>query len=97
MKEKKPFLYYFSMILLLLVLCASAGLFYLFDHNLQQKENELSHLQQQLSLIEKDNELLQQQIDQITEYLESYQQDERYEELELWKKLREQLKERSSS
>ena len=67
------------------------------DHKLQNKENEISHLQEQLSLTEEDNKLLQQQIEQVTERIESYQQDERYEELELWKRLREQLKERSSS
>ena len=67
------------------------------DHKLQNKENEISHLQEHLSLIKEDNKLLQQQIEQVTERIESYQQDERYEELELWKRLREQLKERSSS
>ena len=97
MDRKKPFIYYFSIFLLLMTVIASMIVLFVLDHKLEEEEAQLRRMKQQYSLIEEDNKILEKQIDEITEHIEGYEQDERYEGLELWKKLREQLKEQSSS
>ncbi|MBQ6560504.1 MAG: hypothetical protein IJL85_06715 [Erysipelotrichaceae bacterium] len=64
---------------------------------MKEISNSNQLLEKQLQLVIKDNELISQRISEIDEKIESYRQDDKYEELALWKRLRKQLASQLSS
>ncbi len=71
--------------------------YHAFHEELTGIQNSNKLLEIQIRLAEEDNRLLQQQIDEIDEKIRRFEEDDRYQELTLWKRLREQLQSQLSS
>ena len=71
--------------------------YHAFHEELTSIQNSNKLLEIQIRLAEEDNRLLQQQIDEIDEKIRCFEEDDRYQELTLWKRLREQLQSQLSS
>ena len=97
-RKKNPFsILYLSIIVILLITAIGAAGYFLYDRKLDELENANDRMEEQLRLTIEDNELLSEQIAELDKKIAQFQQDDRYEELALWRRLREQLASQLSS
>ncbi len=88
---------FLSIFVFLLILTIGSAGYFLYAGKLKEIENTNKILETKLQLAIEDNEMLSREITEIEEKIERFRQDGRYEELALWRKLREQLASQLSS
>ena len=88
---------YLSIFVFLLIIAIGVLGYFLYAGKKDEIEVANSLSEKQLQLVIEDNELISEKISETDEKIERYRQDDRYEELALWKRLREQLKSQLSS
>ncbi len=97
MKTSQKIILTLSIILWLAVVGTGFYFYRMYHDEMLKAQNSNKLLQIQIRLADEDNVLLQQQIDEIDEKIRRFQEDDRYQELTLWKRLREQLQSQLSS
>ena len=80
-----------------MITAIGAAGYFLYDRKLDEIEKANDRMEEQLRLTIEDNELLNEQIAELEEKIAEFRKDDRYEELALWRRLREQLASQLSS